>query len=194
MDKVNIVVYNSQPCYYLNFFSFVQRYDAGHILAWLNETLAAFEARGEIAIIASHIPAATEECIQSWSVRYKAIVDRYQHIIRFSVYGHLHAEWHNLARSFTDDKPIGVSFWASSVTPYLDVNPSFRVFEVDQETMIPLKVHTYALFLNESEPQWRHSHEMAQYYGMKDNSPASYDDLSDKLLANETLSMLLLNQ
>ena len=74
------------------------------------------------------------------------------------------------------------------------MNPSFRVFEVDQETMIPLKVHTYALFLNESEPQWRHSHEMAQYYGMKDNSPASYDDLSDKLLANETLSMLLLNQ
>jgi len=60
--------------------------------------------------------------------------------------------------------------------------------------MIPLKVHTYALFLNETNPKWRHSHEMAAYYGMKDNSPLSYDELSNRILDSEEIAMKVLNQ
>ena len=60
--------------------------------------------------------------------------------------------------------------------------------------MIPLKVHTYALFLNETNPHWRHSHEMSAYYEMKDNGPLSYDALSDQVLESENIAKKVLNQ
>jgi hypothetical protein len=45
------------------------------------------------------------------------------------------------------------------------------VFEVDEETLIPLKVHTYIFNISEPNPQWKWHHEMTEYYGMKDLSP-----------------------
>lgn len=142
----------------------------------------------------AHIPPASGECQYSWALRYKALIDRYQHVIRLSLYGHMHSEFHNIARSIENDKPIGISYWTSSVTPYFEVNPSFRVFEVDKETMLPLKVHTYVLYINETEPQWQHSHEISQIYGMKDLSPKSYEELSDRILEDKELAMKYLNQ
>lgn len=56
----------------------------------------------------SHIPPSDADCVNSWSVRYQAIAERYQHIIRFSVFGHNHREKHNLLRSHVTDKPIAV--------------------------------------------------------------------------------------
>jgi hypothetical protein len=66
------------------------------------------EKNGEIAIVISHIPVSDNTCLDAWASRYKAIADRYQHIIRYSIYGHVHKEMHNLARSVYNDKPIGV--------------------------------------------------------------------------------------
>lgn len=117
-DKVNVVAINTQPCYNFNFFVWSQRDDPGGVLAWLNETLRGFEARGESAIIISHIPPGDDSCLYQWSARYQAITDRFQHIIRFSVYGHVHLEMHNIIRSVTEGKPIGVHYWAGSVSTW----------------------------------------------------------------------------
>lgn len=111
----------------------------------MNETFHAFEARGESAIVISHIPPGDDSCLYEWAVRYKAITDRFQHIIRWSIYGHVHNEVHNLVRSVVEGKPIGVQYWAGSASTWYQVNPSFRMFEVDVETMLPVKIHTYIL-------------------------------------------------
>jgi hypothetical protein len=36
-------------------------------------------------------------------------------------------------------KPVGVHFWSASVSSYFAINPSFRVFEFDLETFLPVK-------------------------------------------------------
>eukprot|EP00347_Sterkiella_histriomuscorum_P022876 403336826 len=168
---------------------FDKRDDPGGVLQWLNETFHAIEARGEIAIIISHIPPADDSCLYQWSIRYKAITDRFQHIIRFSVYGHVHEERHNIAKSFSTGKPIGVQYWASSVSTWYQVNPSFRMIEVDVETMLPVKMSTYSLNLTEDNPTWNFDHEMTEHYDMKDLSPSSFVDLSNRFLANETTAL-----
>lgn len=89
-EKTNIVAINTQPCYNMNFFLFSQRDDPGGILAWLNETLHQIEANGEVAIILAHIPPGDSSCLYNYAIRYKAIMDRFQHVVRFSVFGHVH--------------------------------------------------------------------------------------------------------
>lgn len=54
-----------------------QRDDPGGVLGWLNKTLHEIEARGEIAIFISHIPPGDDSCIYEWSVRYKALTERF---------------------------------------------------------------------------------------------------------------------
>lgn len=90
-----------------------------------------------------------------------------------------------------------MQYWTSSLTPHEDVNPSFRVFEVDEATMLPHKVTTYSVNLRDKQPEWKKHHELTEHYGMTDLSPKSFDALStrireDKVVANKfvkTLSM-----
>ena len=85
-------------------------------------------------------------------------------------------------RSFGDSKPIGVHLWAGSVSTYGAVNPSFRMFEVDAETMLITKAHTYVFNISDENPQWRYDHELSERYNMTDLSPQSFDLLSDRIL------------
>ena len=118
-------------------------------MAWLSDTLLEIEKRGESAIIISHIPTGEHSCLYDWAVRYRAIADRFQHLIRFSIYGHVHHEQHNVVKQFSDGRPVGVQYWTGSATSHYQVNPSFRVFEVDSDTMLPVKIHTYIIDLRE---------------------------------------------
>jgi hypothetical protein len=53
------------------------------------------------------------------------------------------------------------------------------MYEVDAETMLPVKAHTYILNIrNETNPTWKWHHEMTDYYNMTDLSPDSHTDLA----------------
>jgi len=96
-NKTNLVAVNTQACYSMNFYLMSQRDDPGDVLAWLNATLHGFEQRGEIAILMAHHPPGSSDCLYEWASRFRAILDRYQHIVRFSVYGHVHLEIYGVA-------------------------------------------------------------------------------------------------
>lgn len=76
-------------------------------------------------------------------------------MIRFSIYGHVHHENYGTVRSFNSSQPVGIQYWTGSVSSFGAVNPNFRVFEVDEETMLPVKVHTYFFNLSEEVPTWK---------------------------------------
>jgi len=137
------------------------------------------EKAGEIGIIISHVPPGGNACLYQWAIRYRAILDRFQHIVRFSIYGHVHHEHFGTIRSFKSDKPVGINYWTGSVSTWAAVNPSFRVFEVDAETMLPVKVHTYAFDIRADKPEWKWDHEYTSLYEMTDLSPSSFSKLSD---------------
>jgi len=96
-------------------------------------------------------------------------------LIRYSIYGHVHKENFGIARSFATGKPVGVQYWTGSVSAFVAINPSFRMYEVDEETMLPVKVHTYVFDLHDPNPEWKWHHEYTEYYNMPDLSPSSFD-------------------
>jgi hypothetical protein len=87
-------------------------------------------------------------------------LDRFQHIVRFSVYGHKHVENYNTIRSFDGSLPIGNQIWAGSVSTWYEINPSFRMIDVDVETMLPVKIHTYSFKILEENAEWGYDHEL----------------------------------
>jgi len=52
------------------------RNDPGDELVWLEQTLSDIESKGESAIIIGHVPAG-EQCLYEYSIRFKALVERY---------------------------------------------------------------------------------------------------------------------
>lgn len=79
-----------QACNNLNFYLLEDRSDPGHQMQWLEKELAQLEQDGGFAHIMGHIP--PEECLHQFGIRYKSLMERYQHIVRYSVFGHTHQE------------------------------------------------------------------------------------------------------
>lgn len=77
-----------------------------------------------------------------------------------------------------DSKPIGVNFWTGALTTYHDAYPSFRRFVLDAELMIPIRVETWKLDVNQQFPDFEMDHEMTEYYDMADLSPSSFEVLA----------------
>lgn len=105
------------------------------------------EAKNESAILLGHIP--THGCLRAWGSRFQALMDRYQHIIRFGLFGHSHDEKFFLTRSvningnFSETKPISFNSILAPTTTYTGKNPSFAVYEIDEETMLIVNITTY---------------------------------------------------
>ena len=59
----------------------------------------------------------------------------------------------------------------------------------DKETMLPIKIHTYSLNIQDANPEWKWDHELSDYFNMTDLSPASYDMLSTRFLTDEQLAL-----
>lgn len=97
--NTRIIAINTMSCYIWNFELLKARYDPGEQIAWLEKELASLEAVNGKAIIIGHIAPIYAECIHSWSVRYNALIERYQHIIRFGMFGHDHTEQIQLINS-----------------------------------------------------------------------------------------------
>mmetsp|Transcript_26416 Transcript_26416/g.40328 ORF Transcript_26416/g.40328 Transcript_26416/m.40328 type:complete len:88 (-) Transcript_26416:258-521(-) len=79
-------------------------------------------------------------------------------------------------------KPINTHWVAGSITTWGRMNPSFTVFDIDAEYMVPTNVHTYAMNLTEANiegaPQWKYLHDFVSEYSLPDFSPSSLLDLT----------------
>lgn len=66
----------------MNFDSFIRFEDPGNMLGWLEKELEAVEKVGGNAIILSHVPN-LGECTRQYGRRFHAIIDKYNHVIRW---------------------------------------------------------------------------------------------------------------
>ena len=168
--------------------------DPGDELAWLESVLKDMEAKGEQAIFLGHIP--TNDCLRAWGSRFQALADRYQHIIRFGLFGHSHDEKFYLTRSvgaYNESKPITFNSIMAPSTTYKGKNPSFAVYEIDEETMLIVNITTYYFNITkaneENKPEWEPYHNILQTYGMADASPRSFEGFALRLLKDEETSI-----
>ena len=72
----------------------------------------------------SHIP--PDECSSVWSVRFNAIQERFQHVIRLNAFSHKHIDSFLMTYSVSNPfRPINVITIAPSVTTFSGLNPAF---------------------------------------------------------------------
>lgn len=173
IPKARFIGFNTQAGYWQNLYNFGTHFDATGVLDWLEETLAEMEKNGEIAIIGGHVPP-SHTTINAFSVRFNALVERYQHIIRTNLFGHVHLEYHMTAFGENSGNPYATYHMTSSITTYRNVNPGFRVLELDAETLVPVKMETHFFDIENPEQGWQMNYDTMEMYGLKDLSPSSF--------------------
>ena len=88
-----------------------------------------------------HIP---DDCSHQYTERFRALLDRYQKTVRFSMFGHVHHDIYKLVGSVEDSEdPIGVLQVCGAITTWVSNNPSYCVYELDKATMLPVSRKTY---------------------------------------------------
>lgn len=122
--------------------------DPGHELAWLESELKDLEENQGFAYIIGHIP--SNFCTHQYATRFATLMDRYQHIVRFSSFGHTHSQSFYLTSSKIEKKPVGFNVIHGSVTTWGHKNPSFTVVDFDAEYMVPVNIHTYFFDLDKA--------------------------------------------
>lgn len=142
-------------------------------------------------MIAHYTPSS---CQHQFGTRFRALMERYQHIVRFGMQGHTHTEFFEVTQSMSNPgRPVLLNSIGGSVTTYLDKNPSFMTVEFDAKTMLPVNMHTYTFDLDlanqeGNSPEWFRQHDYLSEYGLKDLSPSSMLDLSKRFLEDEQLA------
>ena len=188
--KGKVIGVNMQACNDLNWWLLDDRTDPGYQLEWLEDELSQIEKDGGFAHIIAHIP--SRDCLHQFGYRYHALIERYQHIVRFQSFGHTHDEDFYITRSIEDPVPIGWSFVAGSGTSGDTRNPSFAVIEYDKEFMVPINIETYFMNLTEAnsgkEPEWKVLHDFKNEYSLKDLSPSSMLDFTQRMYQDSDLA------
>lgn len=190
--KGRVLSLNLQACNDQNWWMFKQRTDPGDQIAWLEQQLSQIEAEDGFAYILSHIYSV--DCLHQFGIRYKALSERYQHIIRFSSFGHTHNEQFRVNKAIKSEKAIGWQLLTGSGTTDGTKNPAFTVIDWDEEYMVPVNTHTYTFDLVEAnktpeqEPKWFELHDMLKEYGLKDLSPSSMKNLSERFYNDADLA------
>lgn len=149
----------------------------------MESELKEIEAQDGFAYIIGHIP--PYDFLHQFGARYQSLMERYQHIIRFSSFGHTHRETLHVNNAVNTTTPIG--FWniAGSGTSVGGNNPAFTVIDFDAEYMVPVNTHTYIMNLTEAnagnEPKWYVIHDLIKEYSLPDLRPTNIKNFLNKL-------------
>lgn len=66
-----------------------------------------------------------------WSHEYNRVVNRFSNTIRGQFFGHTHFDEFEVFSH--NKKPIGMAYLAPSLTPHGEINPAYRIYEIDGE-------------------------------------------------------------
>lgn len=204
---LKIVSLNTNFCHNSNLWLYINSTDPGNQLQWLIHELQISELQNEQVHIVGHIPPGSSDCLKVWSMNYNRILRRYSKTVAGQFFGHTHNSefeiFYNQDGSAANGRkrrahnnggrkshklawqPISVGFIGSSVTTFIGLNPSFRVYTIDpNQSFMPVDYETYYMNLtlaNEQgpdiEPSWNSLGNFTELLGTTDTSPSSMHSL-----------------
>jgi len=150
--NLRFIALNTQACDAMNFNLIGNPTDPMNMLEWLHNVLLSAEKKSESVILFGHIPTGDDFCVSNYGKRYTVLMERFAHIIRGQFFGHTHNDHIQLVKSWGKNNvakgtTVGTVLVAPSFTTYRLHNPSFRVYELDQETNVLINYHQYRLDL-----------------------------------------------
>jgi len=188
--NVKIIALDTQACDTQDYYLVRDPTDPMHELEWLRKELYDSEKKNQGVFIMGHIPSGDFTCYSEWSSRYRALIDRFSNIVRGQFFGHTHSDEFQIVRSYLDNSPAAVTWIAPSMTTYAIHHPSFRIFEIDSETNIPVNYYQYRLDIDKwnkrttGDIEWDLAYDALSYYNLEDLSPRSFDRVSESIKAN----------
>lgn len=184
-DGFRVLALNTESCNNMNWYLFTQLNDPADHLLWIEQQLILAEQNNEKVYILAHVQPGGEDCLYEWSVRYRALVERYQHVILVHFVGHEHEEFFNVFTDTKNSSAIGMMHGPGGVTTFTDNNPAFRIYDIDYETGYPVKAYKYFFNITQAnlgDPKWELAHEWTEEYGLTDMSPDSFRNLTKRFL------------
>lgn len=201
--KFRIVSLNMNFCNNFNWWLLLNSTDPESELTWLVSILQKAEQSGEKVQIIGHIPPGLPDCLKSWSWNYYRIINRYKETVAAQIFGHFHYDSFELfydtgyqdVESQPIGEPIGVAYISPSVTTFSDLNPGYRVFDVDgfheNSSWSVLDHHTYIMDVKSSKkhtpPSWNHEYSAKETYGLESLSPKDWEKAIINMKTNDTL-------
>ncbi|KAI7907393.1 Metallo-dependent phosphatase-like protein [Cokeromyces recurvatus] len=162
---LKLISLNTNFCYTLNWWLYEHpmQKDPNGILSWLINELQDSEDRYERVWIIGHIAPGDNTCLHDYSNYYYQIVDRYAHVIAGQFFGHTHKDeltiFYGHNKRQIAKEAISVGYIAPSITPFLNLNPGFRIYKIDTKTFEVVDSITYIADLNQADtwsdgPNW----------------------------------------
>ena len=150
-SNLRIISLNTMDCDVLNFNIMKNPTDPIKQFIWLENVLRQAEKDGETVYIIGHIPPGDSTYTSSCSKRYNALVDRFSNIILGQFYGHTHYDEFRIIHEYFNYTNIaGLINIAPSLTTYTDKMPQFRVYDVDDDSKVPVDYTQYFLNLTKA--------------------------------------------
>ena len=150
--NLRIVVLNCLLCDTWNFYIIGGRHeDAKQEFIWLEEVLRQAEKNGEYIYLIDHFPINSNFELTECAQRLRALIDRFDYIIRGFFSGHTHLDDISPVRTYFEPKPIiNINYIAPPLTTYPGRHPSFRQFILDSNTKNVIDYEQYRLNITEA--------------------------------------------
>ncbi|XP_030055726.1 sphingomyelin phosphodiesterase [Microcaecilia unicolor] len=193
---LRLVSLNMNFCSPGNFWLLMNSTDPADQLQWLVGVLQDAEDNKEKVHIIGHIPPAN--CLRSWSWNYYHIVNRYESTISAQFFAHTHLdEFEMFYDEETLTRPVSVAFLSPSVTTYINLNPGYRVFQIDGNypgsSHMVLDHETFILNLTKAnanpqdQPVWERLYRAREAFNMETAFPEAWDNLIQRFLDDDGL-------
>ncbi|KAI8148608.1 Metallo-dependent phosphatase-like protein [Fennellomyces sp. T-0311] len=171
---LKLISLNTNFCYTMNWWLYEHpmEKDPNGILEWLILQLQESEDVGERVWIIGHIAPGDITCFHDYSNYFHQIVERYSpHVIAGQFYGHTHKDEYQVFYNGeqTAENAIAMAYVAPSITPFSNVNPGFRMYQVDAETFEVIDSITYIADLDQADtwlsgPNWHIEYSAREAY------------------------------
>ena len=168
--KLRIIGLNCLACDSFNFNLFNStKYYAKKMFVWLEQELKDAEDKGDYVFILNHFPLNGDFTLTECAKRLQALFDRYEYTVRGIFSGHTHLDdIEGISEYFNKSKIIHLNFIAPQLTTYSKKLPSYRIYNIDKETMQVLNYEQYRFNLSYSnendDPQWYLAYKASDFY------------------------------
>ncbi|KAL3856819.1 hypothetical protein ACJMK2_011534 [Sinanodonta woodiana] len=193
---LKIISLNMNFCNNGNWWLLINTTDPAGQLEWFIDELQESENIGEKVHVIGHIYPGSGSCIKAYSWNYYKIMNRYESTITGQFFGHSHAD---LFEVMYDDvnftRPTGVVYIPGSVTTYTDLNPGYRIYEIDgnytESSWQVLDFTNYYLNLTEANQsgnaEWKMEYNAKTAYGLNNLYPKNWNDLIYRMKDDDDL-------
>lgn len=193
---LRIISLNMNMCNNGNWWLYINATDPADMLQWFISELQDAEDTGDKVHVIGHIYPGCSCCLKPWSYNYYKIVNRYENTIVEQFFGHTHSMYYQM---FYDEetslRPLGVAYMPGSITTYSNLNPGFRIYEIDGQyqgsSWRVLDYTNYFLNLTHAnmydEVIWQKEYTAKEAYGMTSLFPKDWNELIYKMKTDDSL-------